>query len=224
VRCFGLSRASKLVYKFLRRIEKCPKNDLNCFDDGLWTFQSEYFSKKYFAWMYKKGYIVINKEFGEEVEVEEGKDEIEKVVYDMEKGFRQSFWYYKCEGKIHDKVLDCDEKIDNNFKVLSKLLEFNDEYTLMEDSFGYYYMRLLAMTGDKCKERYFGVDELDKVCEIVKEKPKGVIITYVTNDRDCWVDEVNLMRLMCCFKGVDYLKPLFAVGGDRVGFLVDWVV
>jgi len=85
-------------------------------------------------------------------------------------------------------------------------------YHVHADWSGIYFLTLAILTGKKFHEKKFSLDELSDLRKFIeKEKPKGVVLSYVVSDKDCPIYDINFSPIIDLFDipEMDYFKLLF---------------
>ena len=177
--------------------------------EGFWTYDGDYFSWPFLKKMVGGGFIVLNKEMGKKFTPEKTKSAIDRLSNKLEAEFRSDPWYYKNEGKLFSM------KPRSEFRLTRKILypkDKNPEYVVHADWYGGYFMSLAALPGKTCHEKVFTLREMYTLpAFLAKEKPKGVVLSFVTSDRSVSVYDVDLSPVLDLFvsPNLSYLKLLF---------------
>jgi len=202
--------------------------------EGSWMYDNEYFSSSYLHKLIQNEVIVINSELGKKIDPKT--IDVGGIRIPIDLSFLKNIaaknlsapWYYKGEGKLmtadnyfnsffkiknSDKILDHFPKSKKILGVRKQIKDGDIGYGVHADWWGIYFLKLAAMAGKEFGELTFKTKELCKLREfLLKEKPKGCVLSYVTSDKDCPIYDIDLSPVLNQFDGceLDYLKLIFA--------------
>lgn len=216
---------------FLRWTKEFTEKNNLCLG-GFWTYDNDYFSWPCLAKLVKEEIIVLNERIGENPNPKEIDLKLplgDKLPDGMEKIFAKCIvdpWYYKNKGKImSENYLAKIFNVKNNSVIYSQfpktremlLSEFKKKigavtYSVHADWSGLYFLGLTALCGKEFNEKTFTTKELYGLRDfLLREKPKGAILSYVTSHPDCPIYGIDLSPVLNLFVSneLQYLKLLF---------------
>jgi hypothetical protein len=173
--------------------------------------------------------------FGYEVKTEKKEDfkddpklkDIEKFAKELAAENAGAAWYYKgighiMDGKFLEKVFNIksEKKILNKFPITYKLLSSNSpsDYWVHADWFGEYFLRLMALLGSNHNEIKFRTSQLYGLRHfLLREKPTGVVLSYITSDPNCPVHDIDMHPIIQLFDypELEYFRLLFVSKGEK---------
>lgn len=197
--------------KVLKNCEKIAKKE-NLDFERIYTYDNDFFSKDYFIGLLKDEVIFFNERLGEEPDKSD--DEIETITH----AYAVKPWYYKDKGAIMNKgfladvfKVKNDDVIYNKFPKTKELLKM-EKYWVHADWSGNYFLGLAALTGSKFHEITYTIEETNNIREwVLKEKPKGVVISCVGSDKKFPLTDMSFGPILDMFDipELKYLKLLF---------------
>ena len=195
--------------------------------DGFWTYDNEFFSVDYVSWLIEEDLIILNEDMGETPTLDLRSMELDEAELEnrASNAIQQIMpWYHLDRGRLFRKGKAAKAKVRRYLRSFSRTLsildqDIDDGYLIHADNAGTYLLELLALSGGSHHETVFTIDGLRELRDFVEEKrPRGAMITLVTTDAHCPLQDLDLSALMELFDidEMHYLKLLTVTEGGRL--------